>query len=551
MAFLSASRTVLLLSDDGVSVYRAKSGGADFVDTVHWDTVDFEESVSSLVKNRCGGQPVVILTDLVEQHYRKERIPSVSPLDRANLVKRRLSSAFPSYPIRSGLMLKEKPPAVEDQKPGSIYLFGALPLTDNVRKVLAAVRSSHASIAGFCLLPVEATTMVHALSKKVFKGGTGKSEWCLFLGQHHSGGLRQVVIKNGELALTRMTPIASAESDPDTWCSDLVTELKGTMSYLSRFGYTPDDGLSVIAIAPEQMQETLRGMIDFDCDLHVMTPRDAAGNLGIKLSGRGEGAQKFADILHVAWAGKKSKFLMPLKSPQIEGLNKPVQMATAATVLLMIGAAYTGYEGAIKTLSVIEMAGDIDNSRKELQAVEAELEEELQKKKDSGVDYMLVESAATVYNELEDKAMRPLPMFDVIGRSVGADLRLQSLEIKPVTLSDEEVAAAEAAAQAAESEPAEDDGGTPAAPPKQKQEYEIVIRLVFPPTLAPDIGVKKVGEIEAKLKASLPNHEVKIIKQVADLSYTGNFVGEVTSEKETDEKDKNLEAQIMIKGGLL
>jgi hypothetical protein len=226
-------------------------------------------------------------------------------------------------------------------------------------------------------------------------------------------------------------------------------------------------------------------------------------------------------------------------------------MATAATVLLMIGAAYTGYEGAIKTLSVIEMAGDIDNSRKELQAVEAELEEELQKKKDSGVDYMLVESAATVYNELEDKAMRPLPMFDVIGRSVGADLRLQSLEIKPVTLSDEEVAAAEAAAQAAESEPAEDDGGTPAAPPKQKQEYEIVIRLVFPPTLAPDIGVKKVGEIEAKLKASLPNHEVKIIKQVADLSYTGNFVGEVTSEKETDEKDKNLEAQIMIKGGLL
>ncbi len=554
MAFLSASRTVLLLSDDGVSIYRAKSGGADFVDSVQWDAGDFEESVVALIKNRCGGKPVVILTDIVEQHYRKERIPSVSPLDRANLVKRRIASAFPSYPIRAGIKLKEKPPAVEDQKPGSIYLFGALPFTDNIRKVLSAIRRSHTSIAGFCLLPVEATNMVHTLAKKVFKGTTGKSEWCLMVGQHQSGGLRQVVIKNGELALTRMTPISPADADPETWCSDMVTELKGTMSYLSRFGYTPDDGLNVIAIVPDAMQGHLESMIDFDCDLNIMTPRMAAGELGVRLSGRGGDGHKYADILHVAWAGKKSSFLMPLTAPQIENMNRPVQMATAATVIMMMGAAFMAYEGTIRTASVLSLSGDIDEVKAELQKVEAELEAEQQKKKETGVDYMLVESATKVYNDLEDKAMRPLGMLAVIGRAIGPDLHLQSLDIKPIVLTEEELAiAAAAAAEAAAAAGVVDDGsGVAPEPPKQKQEYEIVIRLVFPPTVTPDLGVKQVGEVVGRLTASLPTHEVKVIKQVADLSYTGNFVGEATTATNDQAADKKeLEAQILIKGSLL
>ncbi len=227
MAFLSASRSVLLLGDDGVSVYNVRSSSTEYIDTVLWDADGLEESLAALIRNRCGGKPVVIINDVVEQHYRKERISQASPLDRANLIKRKVASAFPSYPIRSAIKLKEKAPLVDGKKTGDIYLFSALPFTDNIRKALAGVRKSHASIAGFCLLPVEATSMVHTLSKKVSKGESQTSQWCIFVGQHQNGGLRQIVTKNGELALTRMTPISVDENNAEIWCSDVVGELKG------------------------------------------------------------------------------------------------------------------------------------------------------------------------------------------------------------------------------------------------------------------------------------------------------------------------------------
>jgi hypothetical protein len=69
------------------------------------------------------------------------------------------------------------------------------------------------------------------------------------MGQHRSGGLRQIVVKNGEIALTRMTPIAENDENSAAWVEDVVQEFKATMSYLSRFGYSPDEGLEVILIA--------------------------------------------------------------------------------------------------------------------------------------------------------------------------------------------------------------------------------------------------------------------------------------------------------------
>lgn len=108
MSFLSSTRCVLILGDDGLQVFNVGRLSARFVDFVPWDTVEFENSVRDLIVHQCKRKPVVILNDMVEQHYRKERIPNVGVMDRANVLKRRLGIAFPNYKIRAALKLDEK-----------------------------------------------------------------------------------------------------------------------------------------------------------------------------------------------------------------------------------------------------------------------------------------------------------------------------------------------------------------------------------------------------------------------------------------------------------
>ncbi len=542
MSFMSASRSVLLLSDDGISVYAVRSGVAEYIDTLLWDADKFEFGLSALIRNRCGGKPVVIINDMVEQHYRKEKIPKVSPIDKANLIKRRVANAFPSYPMRSYIKLKEKAPSVEGQAAGEVYLFSAVPMTDNIRKTLAGVQRSGASISGFCLLPVEATSMVHALGKKLSKNSSEDSAWSIFVGQHQSGGLRQIVTKNGELALTRMTPISNGIDD-DSWCDDVVGELRGTMSYLSRFGFSPEDGLNVIIIAPNAVSAKLSSSIDFDCNLNILTPYEASKLSGVKISTRGNDQQRYADILHVSSIAKKSSFLMPLKATQIETVNKPIQMATATSVALLLGVGYMGYLSVSSVAKIVDYEGQIKQETGNLSTIQTEYESEMKKKKVTGVDYMLVQSVTKVYGELEKESMKPLPLIALIGRSIGPDLHISSMEVKPV-LKDLN----------AEVAPAVDPNtGMPLETPAEGdalQTFEIVVKIVFPPDFNPDLGVQKVGEVVDRLKVNLPHHLIRVIKQVADLSYTGNFVGESTTSKNDSDK-KEYEAQILIRGAMI
>ena len=536
MSVFSPARCVFLLNDEGLAIYDAGASRAAFIDTVPWNTQDFEDSVAEIVRKRCKGRSILLLNDMVEQHYRKERVPKVSPFDKANVIKRRVSAAFPSYPIRSALKLKERAPVREGKPGGEIYLLAAVPLSENIRKTLSAVQKCYAAVSGFCLLPVESSGMVHALSKKLAKVTEKAATWTVFVGQHRNGSLRQIVTKNGELALTRMTPIVDSDIDHDLWSAEVVSELKGTMSYLSRFGYDASDGLDVVVIANNSVADTVAAKIDFDCNLSVLTAQEAANLLGIRIGRQDD--QRYADPLHIAWSGKKASFTMPLQASQLDKISGPARVATAASLVLLAACAYFGFEAFSSASQWAKNNTDLTAAQQAYDLVKKDHETEVAKKAAVGVDFLLIENSTKVFDALEKQSMRPLSVFDTIGRALGPDIHLTSLNVKPV-------AGSVAILPASDAPPVD-----PNAPPKQK-EYEIVIKIIFPAELAPEVGVRKIDELQQRLRASLPSHQVAIIKQVADLSYTGNFVGEATQQVKTDQEKQDYEAQISIKGVLI
>lgn len=537
---LNSSKCVLLLSDEGLNIYTVTSGRASFVDGIPWETDDFEESVAGIMRKKCKGKPVILFNDMVEQHYRKERVPKVSPFDKANVIKRRLSASFPSYPLRAAMKLKERVTAKSKEGAGlngDLYLFTAVPLSDNIRKTLNAMKKCQATIAGFTLLPLESSSMVHMLSKKLVKVNERPATWTVFVGQHHNGGLRQVVTRNGELALTRMTPIAESDIDQELWSNDVAAEIKGTMSYLSRFGYDPRDGLDIIVVSNNSTADRLASKIDVDCNLNILTAAEVGNLLGLKIGAQNE--QRYADPLHVAWVGKKSKLTLPMKSNLLDQITQPAQIAMLLAVGLIVACGYLGY-------LTFNSAATWSDTRKDLQLMEntlaetkVEHEEEVKRKAAIGINFLLIEASTQIFRDLELGAMKPLYVLKTIGTSLGADLHIKSLDIQPVVTTPPPNA--DGSIPEPVPEPTIGDVGTP-------KEYNIVIKITFPGELEPELGVKKINELEQRLKANLPDHRVNIIKQVADLSYTGNFVGEATSRGQQAGIKEDYEAQIMISG---
>jgi hypothetical protein len=140
------------------------------------------------------------------------------------------------------------------------------------------------------------------------------------------------------------------------------------------------------------------------------------------------------------------------------------------------------------------------------------------------------------FEGLDKKKIKPLLLLKEIGQSLGTDLHLDKLVVKSVQY---KVLSKHRADPYAYNDPSKT--------PDVKTVMEAVMTLSFDGRLAPDIGVDKINKLKEDIQGRLPDYDVDIVKQVADLSYTGNFVGEAGVPLNTKDP-QNYEAEILVKG---
>ncbi|WP_435642030.1 hypothetical protein [Micavibrio aeruginosavorus] len=494
-----------MISDDALYVYDV-GGKVRLVDTVPWATRDFEQTVSGLIRRECGGKAVMIVNDMTDQLFKGgQRIPKVGPMDKANVVARKLAVAFPNYPIRGALALKDAGPrktgAAAAKVGGGLYLFAAVPMSEPVQKTIGAVKASMSSIAGFTLLPVESSDMVRVLAEKAAKREKTKSRWAVLIGQHQSGGLRQVITRDGQLAMTRMTPVTDLSTDPNAWVAEVAQEFKATISYLSRFGYSAGDGTDVFVITTPQAGEMLRQRIDVPCNMHNYTVGEAARELGFSIGIQEN--QYHADPLHASWIGRKSRLILPMVAADINKIYGPRQAATFAGLLLFCGAAYLGWQLADNAQAWFTAKDDLVSQQRLRINVNQEYEIEVARMNALGVDIKLIQSSLETYKTLEAESLRPLPILRKVGDALGAELRLDTMKIERVTptLPDDPYAVAEM------------------TPEQKAPTLKASLQLSFPGTVDPLVAKREVNDLQARLRAALPGYDVAIPRPVGDLVY--------------------------------
>lgn len=528
--FLASNRTVMLVTDEAAYIYSTNQRGIRLVEAVPWNAENFEQNVAGILSKDCGGKPVLILNDMVEQHYRKERVlkSGVSIMDKSGMLKRKLNVAFPNYPVKAAFLLKEKPPKGEKKVSADIYIFAAMPDTVQFNGTLGAINRSLVPIAGFCLLPIESSDLVKNLSIKLIRKGEPKCRWVVFIGQHKNGGLRQIVTKDGELALTRMTPIIDNDNDIDAWAGEVHQEFKATMSYLTRFGYQPEEGLHVIVIANSSAGERLESLIEEECKFSSMTSSEAAQVLGMSLGMQDD--FRYADPLHAAWAGKKTRFILPMKAAQIDEVSKPRRIAMAASVLLIAGLCFFGYQLTTQLAGIGSIYSEIGDNKEKLAQLNVQYEKEVERKKELGFDVKLVQSSIAVFDDLEANNIEPLSLYGNIGRARGKDLRFDRVivarPVKDVITNIIDIA-----------------NPAPATNPL----YEVTLQMTYPSTANIDAGNEEVNTLSERLKKVFPDLGVRVTKLLKDYEYREEIVVETG---DVDKKNINQDflAEIKIQG---
>lgn len=518
VSFLSPKRRVLMTGDEGIVLFSSSGSGIERECSIPWAVPNFEEQLLDALTAKNKKFPVLVLYDAVEQHYRRETLPRVSSLDRAKVLKRKLDLTFPSYPIRAALLTKSPakklPPGAE--KPQPTYIFTALPGTETLDKISEALVDAQVGINGLSLLPIESTGLVEKLTDVFVREGKKKSRWAVMIGQHETGGLRQIVVRDGQLALTRLTPAAEGALDGIQWAGEVEREFKATLSYIARFGYNASEGLDVIVICNQVAQEALQKFNLPATNLKCLTVAEAAHSAGLKIVSRekiapGTIVQEYADILHAAWAGLKMQRTLSLTVPALQQIQKPRAAAQFGSGLLIIAALVLSANLADRTRIYLDLGKESETMEAQRDLLNKEYAQETAEFDALPVNPDVVAAVLDIHKSAEERALRPNPFLNRLRNVLLPDARIDSIEIEDK--SDDPGRPASAVRQ---------DGGQ-----KPESSVSVVVKFDLPSIKNLEQKVLRAEALTAALKGAFPEHSVTIERQFEGVTREGSFSGDL------------------------
>lgn len=337
-------------------------------------SADPEEGIADFmaVLDRDRKTPVAFLADTFEQIYREEAVPKVGRFDQAKVMRRHAASALPSD------MWQGAVPHGQDPRGARLfYMFCGLPLTPRLDAWMTWYQGLPNPQDGFHMLPLESLPLMNAL----FAGearAQGGVRWRIMTTMNISGGLRQIVAKQGRMMLTRLTPAPPDDMDSREAAAAMARDFRQTLTYVKRMGYREGDALDLAFIVDPDLAEELRQVPWEAQSMLATTPHEVGQRLGLGSVGKPD--QPFSDVLHAAWFGHARQPALKLArrsanarqdiGRQLEPLA-PLG-AVLATAGVLVGLWMTG-EALWQTHQEIERAtAALDRARGRLEATRAE-----------------------------------------------------------------------------------------------------------------------------------------------------------------------------------
>ncbi len=518
MVQIGGGKRILLLGGEGVVIYAPRAGGVEREIALSWEMPNFDEQLIEILQNQNASKSVLVVFDGSDQTYRKEEsIPKLSPIDRPRFVRRKLDLAFPAYPIRASFAIK--PPKKKGlQLSGSSlptsYLFVALPETEQIERVSRALFESGVSVSGFGLLPLEAVNLVESLARKAFAGEDHRpARWSVLIAQHETGGLRQVVVKDGALALTRLTPAGDSGTLGATWAEEVTQEFHATMKYIARLGYQSDDGLDVVIISDDVSRQFFSdsglGVRSFTC----LTPAKA-----LKLAGFspfGSDKDNFGDVLHAAFLSKQGRLKSPIRIPSIHSIMIPrmmVKFGYAVLAVSLLGLLYLS-QGAFFTNRTLDQ--DIERQQVQKDMLDREYQQEAVLFEQLPVKADVVKGVIQTKKILEANTLPVEGVNKLLLKAFGGDVYVSSLNYAHTPNQALLLRGSDPTVVAAPVDPAD------------RGRIEITFRFGLSADLTLEQKVLRAEKLQRDLIAVFPGYDIRITEQFGRVDRDGAFTASI------------------------
>lgn len=446
-----------------------------------------------------------VIIDTLDQSSKEEEIPKVSILDRRKVLARHINMAYPGQNLRGARMV------AETDKKTLIYEFAAVPLDGRIPGWVDFVESLPNEKGGYYAIAPENADLLQALAPKdVPPPEEGKNQWRHLIGVNVTGGLRQIITKNGRLCLTRLTQAPPPETPPEEFADMILRDFKATITYIRRLGYQVGEPLDLIVLTSIENKKVLEDLTwDAARSASVYTPYEAGMVLNLGSLGRED--QAFGDVLHAAWFASKRRPLLPL--------TRSLAMGDTMDDIRELSFLVAPYVAGAAAAALLVWAGLTVNQLLDFNEQNVQLQAQLNQKtaalsaartKAGSMPYEpgRVRSALEVDKTLDIGQIDIVPPLQALARALQSDAIVTSLSIDSGALQQPRA-------------------GAPAA---EKSEYTVVAAVQLPSVVVTaDEAVAVTRRLEGRLNDSF-GKDYRVVLTVAPLAAaaTEKFSGGLT-----------------------
>jgi hypothetical protein len=542
----SQKRSILFLADNELIIYKSASKKISYVQSIPWEEQGFVQTVVQILMKQLGGQPVLIINDMSDVQFKSNQtVAKVSVMDQEKVLSRKLEMTFPSYTIRGAVKVKAQKDKINlDEKINkNNFLFAAVPSSHQIKKISQIIESSSISIVGIVVLPIESSlSLANLVGSKVQAKSkvSTKDDWTIFVGQQSQGSIRQVVVRDGSLAMTRVTPVTEYMLDKDAWVDDVVQDIGTTIGYLSRFGYNPNySKTNIVVVSDSEACKSIQDSLKVECAFYSYSLSEALERLKLKINPKTlpDSQLYSAQILYAALINDKIKYEMPLYIPEVQGIIEARKVFPVLVMILSILSFFAfGYLGALG-YNLFCVKRDIKNQENAL-AEATKVHDETHKKLLSlGVNVDYVRSSLIAYKFIYENNNQFTPLLGIMSKSLPEDLYINKLDYNskidflPIS-----------------SLPLTSLGDTFALYEQNKivksaKPFDLTLAVKFPKDVDLRLARVQMDFIKKTLGTSLPDYDILITKSLMGLDQSAVVSGGGAS-PEAGSNEKLLEIQI-------
>jgi hypothetical protein len=379
---------------------------------------------------------ILLMLDNMDQSYVHHTLPPVSSLSIAKIIRRRLERDFMPQDIKGALSQGRSKKGRKEWH----YLFMSVANSPPISTWVEYCLDKPNILQGIYLLPVEAEGLGKCVDKlfadeglkpgrrtrkKAEEEPAEQVKWHLIVSHQKVGGFRQVVLKNGRLAFTRMaTPVG--EPTPEVIAGNIEQEMTNTLEYVKRLGFSPADWMDLTVIVAGDIRPHLSLEKRGAKRILVKTPHEIATALGV--SKATEPGDHFGDIVFAICLGIAKRKILRLQTPELQKIFQLFQFEQAAK--LLAGASLPAAIAASIWLSVggMLMSGDIEQAEKKEKQTKARLAEMEAETKTLPASMEEIQDVGKIAEFMEKNSYSPLKLIATFAEALDETTTIRSLK---------------------------------------------------------------------------------------------------------------------------